>query len=223
MRAPLLTELLTPAAALLLVVAAAVSRQPATFLGLPLLWFAPAAARALMRRSLDEREAAAVRAAETVALRALLVGAASLPWLLSAGGAATLQRESSDLGFLLLIVFVIRALAIARTTLPTVVAAHMAGACAVAVAATLVLGRFSPVPVVLAGLLALTLVPHGVAVRWPMPAAVLWCAGGLAATAYGLGGGFAPLEAILLAALLAGPWLVAGAWAARVGRGPVDA
>jgi len=215
MRLSLVTEMLAPAAALAVIVAAARLDSPALLLALAAVWFAPALGRRWLGSPLDERESAALRHAEVSALRLLLVAAAALPVLLRSGGASTLVQEWVDLGFLLLAVFVARATLLAALTLSSAAAAQTVASSAVLVGAALTLGRSWPTGAAPLALVGLSLLPQLLAKPWPRVAALMWSGGALLAAAHALGAGFAPLEVLLLLALLSGPWGVAGWLAAR--------
>lgn len=223
MRLPLIPEMVAPAVALAVVLAATLAAWPAMLLALPLVWFGPTLLRGWLRTPLDERESSALARAEGGALRLLLVAAAALPWLLSVGGAATLIEESADLGFLLLAVFVARAVLLAAATMAPLAAAQAAGSFAFVVAAVLLLGRSWPAGLLPVLALIVALLPHLLARPWPSLAAWLWGAGALLATANALTAGFAPIEVVLLLALLAGPWATAGLLASQAARQPAVA
>jgi hypothetical protein len=199
--------------------AAAILHLPAALVLLSLVWFGPA----ILRRSgamepLDERETEVDRIAQQVSLSVLLVLVTVLPFLLTVGDtrdAPSLRSEWLDVGFLVVVIFYLRAAVMLNYTVPRAVAAHTAGLAATLTATMLVLGNalFSPgqLPAIFFFVLPLCLLPHVAVFVWKPLAALLW-AGGAVLTALVIVGIDSPLEMVIAAGLLVVPWSLAGYW-----------
>lgn len=214
-------ELSVPLLGLTLLLAVTALASPPLLLALPIVWFLPAALRALgWPGPLDEREAVHCRTARELALSALLVLVCALPAMLAGGGDSllgTLRTEWSDMGFLVLLVFLVRALVVGHHTLARSAAAHLAGGFATAWAFSwgvgLVLAYPDRMPAWIALLPLAALLPHALlAAGGPRLASLLWTAGAAIAAAYVLTAGFTAIEAVLGLGLLSVPWAAAAGW-----------
>jgi hypothetical protein len=222
MRAALVPEAVAPLLAVATAIAAAAVGWPPILALLAAIWFLPSLIERLGGSTLDEREAAIRDRAERLGLRSMLVlVCCALPVLILSPTPTetSFWREWADVGFLLVLPFLIRALYFAGATMPTARAAQVAGAYAAVAAALLAIGTllvrpgFSS-PVVLAVAL-LPLLPHFAVTRVPRVAGTLWLLGGAAVTVHALSSGLIPIEVAVALALLALPWGVAGWWALR--------
>jgi hypothetical protein len=206
-------------AALVVAFAAAIMHLPAALVLLSLVWFGPA----LLRRTgamepLDERETEVNRVAQQISLSVLLVLVTVLPFLLTVGDtrdAPSLRSEWLDVGFLVVVIFYLRAAVMLNYTVPRAVAAHTAGLAATLTAALGVMGNalFYPgqLPPIFFFVLPLCLLPHAAAFVWKPLAALLW-AGGAGFTALVIAGLDSPLEVVVAAGLLVVPWALAAYW-----------
>lgn len=212
-------EISAPVAALLVAMGAAIAHLPAAVGLLSLVWFGPA----LMRRAgildpLDERETEVSRIAQQISLFVLLVLVTVLPFLLTVGDtrdAPSLRSEWLDVGFLVVVIFYLRAAVMLHYTVPRSLAAHLSGLAATLTAASGVLAYalFYPgqLPAIFFLVLPLCVLPHIAALVWKPLAALLW-AGGAGLTALVVVGIESPLEAVIAAGLLVLPWALAAYW-----------
>jgi hypothetical protein len=153
----------------------------------------------------------------------LLILVTVLPFLLTVGDtrdAPSLRSEWLDVGFLVVVIFYLRAAVMLHYTVPRSVAAHTAGWAATLTAAMGVLGyaAFFPgrLPAVFFWVLPLCLLPHAAVWIHERLAALLWALGaGLTAlVALGID---SPLEMVTAAGLLVLPWALASYWINQVG------
>jgi hypothetical protein len=224
-RTGLWSEILAPIAALLVAGTASLLRLPVLLVFLSIIWFGPAVLRRVsVVGALDERETEAYRVAQQVSLSVLLILVTILPFLLvSVREGRTVASEWLDVGFLVVAIFMIRALVIMHRTLPRPAAAHLAGAGAtfIAAAGLWTLAAYGPGPIATWVLLSpiMCVVPHLVALKWRKLAAVLWLGGAALTAAWTVTTIASPLEQVITLGTLALPWAAAGVWIAKVSDG----
>jgi hypothetical protein len=220
-RTGLWSEILAPIAALLVAGTASLLRLPILLALLSLIWFGPALLRRLaVVGPLDERETEVYRVAQQVSLSVLLLLVTILPFLLvSTREGRSVESEWLDVGFLVVAIFVIRALSLMHGAVPRVAAAHLAGAGATLIAAAglWALAAYHPGTVAAWALFAplVCLLPHLVALKVKQLAAVLWIGGALLTAAWTVTSIPSPLEQVVTLGTLALPWTAAGLWIAR--------
>ena len=223
-RTGLCSEILAPVGALLVAVTAALLRLPVLLVLLSIIWFTPALLRRLAIVSpLDERETEVYRVAQQVSLSALLILVTVLPYLLVSAREGTsypVRSEWLDVGFLVVAIFILRALVLMHEAVPRKSAAHIAGAGATAIAATGVWalaayypGSF-PAWVLFAPLVCV--IPHLAALKWNRLAAVLWFGGAALTALWTVTTVVSPLEQVIFLGTLVIPWGFAGYWIASV-------
>ena len=218
-RSGLWSEISAPLVALAIAFGAAILHLPALLVLMSLVWFGPV----LLRRAgaldpLDERETEVNRVAQQVSLSVLLVLVTLLPFLLTVGDtrdAPSLRSEWLDVGFLVVVIFYLRAAVMLHYTVPRAVAAHTAGLAATLTATMGILGNawFYPgnLPTVFLIVPVICLLPHVAALLWKPLAAALWIAGA-AMTTLAVIGIPSPLEVVCAIGLLVIPWVLAGYW-----------
>jgi hypothetical protein len=144
-RSGLWSEISAPLVALAVAFGAAILHLPALLVVMSLVWFGPA----LLRLSgalepLDERETEVARVAQQVSLSVLLFLVTVLPFLLTVGDtrdAPSLRSEWLDVGFLVTVIFYLRAAVVLHYTVPRTLAAHVAGLTATLTATLGILGN----------------------------------------------------------------------------------
>ena len=218
-RSGLWSEISAPLVALAVAFGAAILHLPALLVAMSLVWFGPA----LLRRAgaldpLDEREAEVNRVAQQISLSVLLVLVTVLPFLLTVGDtrdAPSLRSEWLDVGFLVAVIFYLRAAVMLHYTVPRALAAHLAGFAATLVATLGILGNvlFYPgqIPRIFFIVPLICLLPHAAALLWKPLAAAMWAAGACLTTLVILGIP-SPLELVCATGLLVVPWLLAAYW-----------
>jgi hypothetical protein len=221
-RTGLWTEILAPAGALLVAMTAALLRLPALLVLLSLIWFGPTLFRQLaVVGPLDERETEVYRVAQQLSLSVLLVLVTVLPFLLVSAredSSHPVTSEWLDVGFLVVAIFVLRALVLMHWAVPRTAAAHVAGGGAtfIAATATWAIAAYYPGAFPAWVLFApfILVVPHLVALKWKRVAAVLWFGGAALTALWSVTTVESPLEQVIFLGTLVLPWLFAGYWIA---------
>ena len=224
-RSGLWSEISAPLVALAVAFGAAILHLPALLVVMSLVWFGPA----LLRRAgaldpLDERETEVARIAQQVSLSVLLVLVTVLPFLLTVGDtrdAPSLRSEWLDVGFVVVVIFYLRAAVMMHYAIPRTLAAHVAGLAATLTAAFFVIASALIVPGQLPAIfffvLPICLLPHAAAFISRPLAAALW-AGGTALAAMVVIGIDSPVEIVAAAGLLVVPWALAAYWIFTAGN-----
>lgn len=218
-RSGLWSEIYAPVLALLIALGTAILHFPSLLVTLSLVWFGPALLRgAGAFEPLDEREVEVSRVAQQISLSVLLVLITVLPFLLTVGDtrdAPSLRSEWLDVGFLVVVIFYLRAAVMLHYAVPRTMAAHLAGFAATLVATLGILGQvwFFPgeVPTILFFGPLVCLLPHAAALFWKPLAAAMWGAGA-AMTALMALGIPSRLEVVCFFGLLVLPWTLAAYW-----------
>ncbi len=218
-RSGLWSEISAPLVALAVAFGAAILHLPALLVVMSLVWFGPALLRlAGALDPLDERETEVNRVAQQASLSVLLVLVTVLPFLLKVGDtrdAPSLRSEWLDVGFLVTVIFYLRAAVMLHYTVPRTVAAHVAGFAATLTATLGILGNawFYPgnLPTIFFFVPLICVLPHAAALLWKPLAAAMW-AGGAGMTALVVLGIPSPLEMVCALGLLVLPWLLAAYW-----------
>ena len=218
-RSGLWSEISAPLVALAVAFGAAILHLPALLVVMSLVWFGPALLRlAGALEPLDERETEVARVAQQVSLSILLVLVTILPFLLTVGDtrdAPSLRSEWLDVGFLVTVIFYVRAAVVMHYTVPRTLAAHVAGLAATLTATLGILGNawFYPgnLPAIFFIVPVICLLPHAAAWVWKPLASLLW-AGGACLTTLVILGIPSPLELVCATGLLVVPWLLAAYW-----------